>query len=134
MLPEAVPALPLRRESRRAIVPKAAGLWPAELRCGTGRRADRKALAVLRRGSGSWDPLRIGCWLSWRPDMVGDISPTGEPAPQGPGKRLRLACGAAARPSKLMNATKLLARTHRASIAELGATTGWQTQGVRALL
>jgi len=48
--------------------------------------------------------------------------------------KLRAAAGASPTATKMALVSKLLARARGASIAELGAATGWQPHSVRALL
>jgi hypothetical protein len=49
-------------------------------------------------------------------------------------RNIRKPTGAEARPTKLAQSTKLLARARGATMAELGAATGWQPHSVRAML
>lgn len=58
-------------------------------------------------------------------------------ANRAPGKRvrnIRKSSAAISTPTKLAQATKLLARARGATMAELGEATGWQPHSVRAML
>ena len=63
---------------------------------------------------------------------LSNLDPNPAPGKRAPG--IRKTSGAHATTTKLAQATKLLARARGATMAELGAATGWQPHSVRAML